>query len=67
MRKTIIYKSDKGMTATMKVSSYSVMLYVEDENKNIIINNKPYSGIISAKNALIKLGGNWEFEIKEEE
>ena len=67
MRKTIVYKSDKGMTATMKVSSYSVMLYVEDENKNIIINNEPYSGIISAKNALIKLGGNWEFEIKEEE
>lgn len=67
MRKTIVYKSDKGMIATMKVSSYSVMLYVEDENKNIIINNEPYSGIISAKNALIKLGGNWEFEIKEEE
>lgn len=67
MRKTIVYKSDKGMTATMKVSSYSVMLYVEDENKNIIINNEPYSRIISAKNALIKLGGNWEFEIKEEE
>lgn len=37
------------------------------KTKNIIIDNKPYSGIISAKNALIKLGGNWEFEIKEEE
>lgn len=33
MLKTVIYKSDKGAVATMKVSSYSVMFYVEDENK----------------------------------
>ena len=60
MVSVINYKSDNGMTASIKSSSYSVMLYVKDKDGNIIIDNKPYSGVISAKNALRKLGGNWE-------
>ena len=56
----INYKSDNGMKAVIKSSRYSVMLYVEDKDGNIIIDNKSYSGVISAKNALRKLGGNWE-------
>lgn len=56
----INYKSDNGMKAVIKSSHYSVMLYVEDKDGNIIIDNKPYSGVISAKHALRKLGGNWE-------
>ena len=55
----INYKSDNGMTASIKSSHYSVMLYVKDKDGNIIIDNKPYSGIISAKNALLKLSDNW--------
>ena len=60
MVSVINYKSDNGMTAVIKSSYYSVMLYVKDKDGNIIIDNKPYSGVISAKNALRKLGGNWE-------
>ena len=60
MVSVINYKSDNGMTAAIKSSHYSVMLYVKDKDGNIIIDNKPYSGAISAKNALRKLGGNWE-------
>ena len=60
MVSVINYKSDNGMTAVIKSSHYSVMLYVKDKDGNIIIDNKPYSGVISAKNALRKLGGNWE-------
>ena len=60
MVSVINYKSDNGMTATIKSSHYSVMLYVEDKDGNIIIDNKPYSGVLSAKNALRKIGGNWE-------
>ena len=56
----INYKSDNGMTAAIKSSHYSVMLYVKDKDGNIIIDNKPYSGVLNAKNALRKLGGNWE-------
>ena len=56
----INYKSDNGMTAVIKSSHYSVMLYVKDKDGNIIIDNKPYSGVLNAKNALRKLGGNWE-------
>ena len=59
MVSVINYKSDNGMTAVIKSSHYSVMLYVEDKDGNIIIDNKPYSGVLSAKNALRKLGGNW--------
>ena len=60
MVSVINYESDNGMTAVIKSSHYSVMLYVKDKDGNIIIDNKPYSGVISAKNALRKLGGNWE-------
>ena len=56
----INFKSDNGMTAVIKSSYNSVKLYVKDKDGNIIIDNKPYSGVISAKNALRKLGGNWE-------
>ena len=56
----INYKSDNGMTASIRSSYNSVKLYVKDKDGNIIIDNKPYSGVISAKNALRKLGGNWE-------
>ena len=60
MVSVINYKSDNGMTAVIKSSHYSVMLYVKDKDGNIIIDNKPYSGVLNAKNALRKLGGNWE-------
>ena len=60
MVSVINYKSDNGMTAAIKSSHYSVMLYVKDKDGNIIIDNKPYSGVLNAKNALRKLGGNWE-------
>ena len=56
----INFKSDNGMTAVIKSSYNSVKLYVKDKGGNIIIDNKPYSGVLSAKNALRKLGGNWE-------
>ena len=59
MVSVINYKSDNGMTAAIKSSHYSVMLYVKDKDGNIIIDNKPYSGVISAKNALRKLSDNW--------
>ena len=60
MVSVINYKSDNGMTASIKSSYNSVKLYVKDKDGNIIIDNKPYSGVISAKNALRKLGGNWD-------
>ena len=56
----INFKSDNGMTAVIKSSYNSVKLYVKDKDGNIIIDNKPYSGVLNAKNALRKLGGNWE-------
>ena len=56
----INFKSDNGMTAVIKSSYHSVMLYVKDKDGNVVIDNKPYSGVISAKTALRKLGGNWE-------
>lgn len=56
----INFKSDNGMTAVIKSSYHSVMLYVKDKDGNVVVDNKPYSGVISAKNALRKLGGNWE-------
>ena len=56
----INFKSDNGMTAAIKSSYNSVKLYVKDKDGNIIIDNKPYSGVLNAKNALRKLGGNWE-------
>ena len=51
----INFKSDNGMTAVIKSSYNSVKLYVKDKGGNIIIDNKPYSGVLSAKNALRKL------------
>ena len=60
MVSVINFKSNNGMTAVIKSSYNSVKLYVKDKDGNIIIDNKPYSGVISAKNALRKLGGNWE-------
>ena len=36
MVSVINYKSDNGMTASIKSSSYSVMLYVKDKDGNII-------------------------------
>ena len=56
----INFKSDNGMTAVIKSSYHSVMLYVKDKDGNVVVDNKPYSGVISAKTALRKLGGNWE-------
>lgn len=56
----INFKSDNGMTAVIKSSYHSVMLYVKDKDGNVVVDNKPYSGVISAKNALRKLGGNCE-------
>ena len=56
----INFKSDNGMTAVIKSSYNSVKLYVKDKDGNIIIDNKPYSGVLNAKNALRKLGSNWE-------
>ena len=48
------------MTAVIESSYNSVKLYVKDKDGNIIIDNKPYSGVLNAKNALRKLCGNWE-------
>ena len=56
----INFKSDNGMTAVIKSSYHSVMLYVKDKDGTVVVDNKPYSGVISAKTALRKLGGNWK-------
>ena len=60
MVSVINYKSDNGMTASIKSSYQSVVLCVADKDGNTIIDNKPYSDVLRAKNALRKLGGNWE-------
>ena len=59
MRVTISMKSDNGITATIKVGTYSTVLLAKDADGQILIDYEPFSSETCAKNALLKLSDNW--------
>ena len=59
MRVTISMKSNSGMTATIKVGTYSTVLLVKDIDGQILVDYEPFKSEACAKNALLKLSENW--------
>lgn len=59
MRVTISMKSDNGMTATIKVGTYSTVLLAKDADGQILVDYEPFKSEACAKNALLKLSDNW--------
>ena len=59
MRVTISMESDNGMTATIKVGTYSTVLLVKDDDGQILVEYEPFKSETCAKNALLKLSDNW--------
>ena len=59
MRITISMESDNGMTATIKVGTYSTWLLVKNADSQIIVDREPFRSETCAKNALLKLSDNW--------
>lgn len=59
MRVTISMESNNGMTATMKVGTYSTFLLVKDIDGQILVDYEPFKSERCAKNALLKLSENW--------
>ena len=52
-------KSDNGMTATIKVGTYSTVLLAKDADGQILVDYEPSKSETCAKNALLKLSDNW--------
>ena len=59
MRVTISMKSDNGMTATIKVGTYSTVLFAKDADGQILVDYEPFKSETCANNALLKLSDNW--------
>ena len=59
MRVTISMESNNGMTATIKVGTYSTVLLVKDIDGQILADYEPFKSEVCAKNALLKLSDNW--------
>ena len=59
MRVTISMESDNGMTAIIKVGTYSTVLLAKDVDGQILIDSEPFKSETCAKNALLKLSDNW--------
>ena len=59
MRITISMESDNGMTATIKVGTYSTVLLAKDVDGQILVDYEPFRSETCAKNALLKLSDNW--------
>ena len=59
MRVTISMESDNGMTAIIKVGTYSTWLLVKNADRQIIVDSEPFRSETCAKNALLKLSDNW--------
>ena len=59
MRIIISMESDNGMTATIKVGTYSTVLLVKDWDGQILVDSEPFKSETCAKNALLKLSDNW--------
>ena len=59
MRVIISMKSDNGMTATIKVGTYSTFLLAKDADGQTLVDYEPFKSETCAKNALLKLSDNW--------
>ena len=59
MRIIISMESDNGMTATIKVGTYSTVLLAKDVDGQILVDYEPFKSETCAKNALLKLSDNW--------
>ena len=59
MRVTISMESDNGITAIIKVGTYSTVLLVKDTDGQILVDSEPFKSETCAKNALLKLSDNW--------
>ena len=59
MRVTISMESDNGMTATIKVGTYSTFLLAKDADGQILVDYEPFRSETCAKNTLLKLSDNW--------
>ena len=59
MKVTISMESDNGMTATIKVGTYSTVLLVKDDDGQILVEYEPFKSETCAQNALLKLSDNW--------
>lgn len=59
MRVTISMESDNGMTAIIKVGTYSTVLFAKDVDGRILVDYEPFKSETCAKNALLKLSDNW--------
>ena len=59
MRITISMESDNGMTATIKVGTYSTVLLAKDVDGQILVDYEPFRSETCAKNSLLKLSDNW--------
>lgn len=59
MRVTISMESDNGMTATIKVGTYSTVLLAKDADGQILVDCEPFRSETCAKNALLKLSDKW--------
>lgn len=59
MRVTISMESNNGMTATMKVGTYSTVLLAKDADGQILVDYEPFRSETCAKNVLLKLSDNW--------
>ena len=59
MRVTISMESDNGITAIIKVGTYSTVLLVKDTDGQILVDSEPFKSETCAKNALLELSDNW--------
>ena len=59
MRVTISMESDNGITAIIKVGTYSTVLLAKDTDGQILVDSEPFKSETCAKNALLKLSDKW--------